>query len=301
MQSEMQDDRGVVIATVDPLQTACAKCQYQLVGLGCDTQCPECAAPVKWSLRDNRLSSIGTFKLRGLLDAAWFLQLALCLKVVSVVLCVGAFALLLISSFSMWGSSGLNWGPPQITAMSIAAIPIVISTCLAIAAHWGLTDAVVEDRSRPSESRVAFALRWIGIGDETLTLGGIALLVALGSIPVAWSSSGITRVVSADDGQTLVGMSLLLWLLIGLKTCWAVLVARFLFDLSPRIPSIRLRTLAKVLQWIGPGLMLMGFVVPYAFVATGLGVVVLNSIALGMLRRESIRQIGFHQCEGPRA
>jgi hypothetical protein len=179
------DDQGMIVEDVP-----CCMCAYNLRGLRPEGLCPECAAPIATSLRDERLSLADPEWTRRLAAGArWMLAAELC------VLAGSSLGISVLGAGDVYGRAELVLG-----LWVVAGLAILV----ALRGAWLLTKRDPFEKARPSgwwPRRVTRIALSIGLGLEAIGAPlfvswrsplGASINLALGLVRVA-----VTLVVAA--------------------------------------------------------------------------------------------------------
>ncbi len=253
-------ERGTPVPEAAPEGACCVACGYPLHGMALDARCPECAAPVRDSMRGDTLSVADPDYVRGLargisvifagtlVSMAWWFAMPLLFVVgVELGLMAPRAALVLVQSVDLLGALLLLVGWWLATAPDPALPP----------------EEARAGAAGRQDLRIRRALRAV--------LVVIAVISAIGFIGLftpGLANTGLSGVFGNIVVNTNVGVPALLWVAIALRFLLLIArVARFFLGLAYferlalRIPDRELSQAIRRQRWVFPLWMTAGWII----------------------------------------
>ncbi|MCA9280287.1 MAG: hypothetical protein H6815_05910 [Phycisphaeraceae bacterium] len=202
--------------TAEPKGTLCLRCGYDIAGLDIDSVCPECAEPIKYSMRGDRLEYADPDYVRKLARGAMLIPNAVVFGLLVIV------AILVIAVF-------LSSIAPAIANLVPGSLKLAFYICSVLGAcgWWLLTTPDPIEQDTPQRMR-------------HLARISVVTAVSIGVINEAcnlvWRSPSPGRVMVLQTQTLLILIALVLVLFFGMRSVRA---------LASRIPDTKIRNLTN--------------------------------------------------------
>jgi hypothetical protein len=218
-------------------EVICLKCGYDLRGLSPSGACPECGTPIERSLQGNLLRYSDEAYLLTLHRGVFLILAALVAQVI-------IYALMVVGAY--WVASSWSGALPEIELFAALAGCVMTGVSLVQLYGWWLFSA-------PDPAYLGADLGTTARLVVRVTVGVMAVLTAVDA--TLESAQLGTYAGPLEEAAAVVGMGMLLALAV--KFFASMLYVRWL---APRLPNPRVDQRAKLLMWLGPLLVIVGFV-----------------------------------------